>query len=78
MSDEAVELTEQAQALLATIRAADGWINRAAIAHALEKNKLYVWDVQLLERMAAMGLIETRTQPVKAFNSFEYQYRAVR
>ena len=70
------ELTEHGQKLLAVLRGANGqWMNRKAIAEAMHRNKLYIWDVKLLDDMVNMGLIEKDTRPMSGLIGFEYVYR---
>jgi len=71
-------LTEHAEKLLAVLRGAGGeWVNRSYIAGKLGRNKLYVWDTALLDRMVDMGLIEAEKRPREGPINFEYVYRAV-
>lgn len=70
-------LTPQAQQLLAIVqRAGGGWVNRSAIAAALEKPRLHVWHIALLDKLAGYDLIEKRKTQVQSPVGYEWQYRA--
>lgn len=74
---DSTELTPQGQMLLDALREAGDWVNRSAIAKMAGKSALNKWDLVLLERLAEMGLIETKQIPRHGPIGYEWRYRAV-
>jgi hypothetical protein len=70
-------LTEHGEKLLAIIRSRGGEIvTRSDIAKALDKTRLNVWDVALLDKMAGQGMIEATKRKIKSPIGYEWVYRA--
>lgn len=70
-------LTEHGETLLEIVQRAGGEIvTRSDIAKALGKTRLNVWEVKLLDEMAAAGLIQAEKLPIKSPIGYEWQYRA--
>lgn len=70
-------LTPQAQQLLDALREAGDWINRTELAKRAGKSALNKWDVILLAKLAAAGLIETMQIPRHGPIGYEWKYRVV-
>ncbi len=74
--DESIHLTKQGEQILALLREAKTWTNRSMLARLAGKSALNRWDVVLLDRLTAAGLIEARRVPRHGPIGFEWQYRA--
>lgn len=70
------QLTGKASDILAALKSANDWLNRTAIARALDQDKLVPYDVQLLEGLVTAGFAEKRKADKVGFIPFEWQYRA--
>ena len=70
------QLTSKGQNLLNKLRESGNWHNRADIAGFLGQNKIYPYDVVLLEEMVAAGFVQKRKADKPGFIPFEWQYRA--
>ena len=70
------QLTSKGQNLLDKLRESGNWHNRAQIARFMEQNKIYPYDVALLEELITAGLVEKRKADKPGFIPFEWQYRA--
>lgn len=69
-------LTDHAKKLLKLIQEAEGdWVNRPALARALDKKRLNVWETKLLIDMAEAGLIEMSQRPTSGPAGQEWIYR---
>ncbi|MCC7130446.1 MAG: hypothetical protein IT297_08630 [Anaerolineae bacterium] len=72
------DITERAAAILAVLRTREGvWMSRIEIAKAHGKRKLQAHDVELLRRLEAAGLVETRTRRSNTPVGTAFEYRAV-
>lgn len=70
-------LTEHAETLLEIIRRSGGEIvTRSDIAKALDKTRLNVWEVKLLDDLIGEGYIEGEKKPVKSPHGYEWTYKS--
>lgn len=69
-------LTERGRELLAALKAANDFMNRADLARATGKNRLSPHDLELLERMEKDGFIEIRRRDSRAPAGVAFDYRA--
>ena len=70
-------LTLQAENLLEIVRRGNGEIvTRADIAKAMDKTRLNVWDVKLLDDLIGQGYIEGEKRPIKSPIGYEWVYRS--
>ena len=71
------ELPRPAKRLLEGLQAAKGeWLSRSELAKAVGKDKIYPYDVQLLNDLIHAELIESRKRPREGFIPYEWEYRA--
>lgn len=71
-------LTEQAERLLEIVQRANGQIvTRSDIAKAMDKTRLNVWDVKLLDDLIGEGYIVGEKKPIKSPIGYEWQYRVI-
>jgi hypothetical protein len=69
------QLTPVARELLSILRANGDWMNRQALADALQQKSLNFHCVGLLEKMAAGELIDAR-KVITGHRKYYYEYRA--
>ncbi len=69
-------LTPQARHIYELLSEAGKWVGRAELATKLGKSTLNKWDIALLARLTALGLIESRKIPYHGPIGYEWQYRA--
>jgi hypothetical protein len=68
-------LTPQTRRIIAVLRECGDWVSRAELANALGKLKLVNYDLGLIEKMMAKGLIVSRRRRTVQ-KTVIYEYRA--
>jgi hypothetical protein len=70
-----LEQTPQSKKIIAQLYNVADWTTRDYLAKALGKNRLTPHDIGLLDRLTAIGLVETKTRDRPGRIGFEYIYR---
>lgn len=75
MTQGAPQLTDQAQTILSALIESESWLSRNDIAESIGKKRLSPHDIDLLGRMASLGLVEI-AEEARGITS-AYVYRAI-
>lgn len=67
--------SEKAQKLLAILYDEADWVDRHTLSRRLKRDRLNPHDMQMLDRLAAEGLVDLAKRPFHGKHGFEYIYR---
>jgi len=71
------KITTQGQQILNVLLSEHDWMGRGELAQRMNKASLNKWDIGLLQKLEAEGMIEARKIPHHSPIGYEWEYRAI-